>query len=327
MTNSDSVLESRGITLPTKVRILEAVVFPVVTYTCESCTVKKVERWRFDTFKLWCWSRLLRVPWRARRSNQSILGIQPEYWGWRTDTEAETPVFWSSDGNSWLVGKVSESGGDWGQKEKRTSEDEMSGWHHRCNGRELGKTSEDDERQRDLVCCSPWCQKESDVTWWLNSNKCLHSCSLQLMGLKGAWAHWRLTGRDFLPQGPSSSHLYLASAVLLVSVQSLSCVWLFSTPWTAAHQASLSITNSQSFLKFMSITITITWWYHPTISSSVVPFSSCPQSFPALGSFQMSQLFTSGGQIIGVSASTSVLPMNTQDWSPLGWTGWISLQS
>ena len=67
-------------------------------------------------------------------------------------------------------------------------------------------------------------------------------------------------------------------------------------------------------------------WGHPTISSSVVPFSSCPQSFPASGSFQMSQLFASGGQNIGVSASTSVLPMNTQDWSPLGWTGWISLQ-
>ena len=68
-------------------------------------------------------------------------------------------------------------------------------------------------------------------------------------------------------------------------------------------------------------------WYHPTISSSVVPFSSCPQSFPESGSFQMSQLFASGSQSIGVSASTSVLPMNTQDWSPLGWTGWISLQS
>ena len=68
-------------------------------------------------------------------------------------------------------------------------------------------------------------------------------------------------------------------------------------------------------------------WCHPTISSSVVPFSSCPQSFPASGSFPMSQFFASGDQNIGVSASTSVLPMNTQDWSPLGWTSWISLQS
>ena len=71
----------------------------------------------------------------------------------------------------------------------------------------------------------------------------------------------------------------------------------------------------------------LSWWCHPTISSSVIPFSSCPQSFPASGSFQMSQLFTTGGQSFGVSAWTSVLPMNTQDWSPLGWTGWISLQS
>ena len=71
----------------------------------------------------------------------------------------------------------------------------------------------------------------------------------------------------------------------------------------------------------------LSWWFHPTISSSVIPFSPCPQSFPASGSFQMSQLFASGGQSIGVSASKSVLPTNTQDWSPLGWTGWISLQS
>ena len=71
----------------------------------------------------------------------------------------------------------------------------------------------------------------------------------------------------------------------------------------------------------------LSWWCHPTISSSVVPFSFYPQSFPASGSFPMSQLFASGGQSIGVSASKSVPPMNTQDWSPLGWTGWISLQS
>ena len=108
-----------------------------------------------------------------------------------------------------------------------------------------------------------------------------------------------------------------------VSVQLLSRVQFFATPWTTVCQASLSITNSRSPPKPMSIES----WCHPTISSSVVPFSSCPQSFPASGSFQMSQLFASGGQSIGVSASTSVLPMNTQDWSPLGWTGWISLQS
>ena len=112
--------------------------------------------------------------------------------------------------------------------------------------------------------------------------------------------------------------------VHLSSVQSLSRVWLFVTPWTAACQASLSITNSWRLPKLMSIE---SRWCHPTISSSVVSFSSHLQSFPTSGSFPMSQLFASGDQSVGESASTSVLPMNTQDWSPLGWTGWISLQS
>ena len=105
------------------------------------------------------------------------------------------------------------------------------------------------------------------------------------------------------------------------SVQLLSRVQLFATPWTAACQASLSITNSRSSPKLMSIESVMP---HPAISSSIVPFSSCPQSSPASVSFQMSQLFASGSQSIGVSASVSLLPMNTQDWSPLRWTGWIS---
>ena len=107
------------------------------------------------------------------------------------------------------------------------------------------------------------------------------------------------------------------------SVQSLSHVWLFATPWTAPRQASLSITNSRSLPKLMSIESVMP-------SSHLVlchPLLSCLQSFSTSGSFPTSQLFTSGGQSTGGSASTSVLPMNTQDWSPLGWTGWISLQS
>ena len=110
---------------------------------------------------------------------------------------------------------------------------------------------------------------------------------------------------------------------IISSVQSLSRVRLFATPWIAARQASLSITNSRSSLKLMSIESVM----HPAISSSVIPFSSCPQSLPASESFPMSQLFTWGGQSIGVSALASVLPKNTQDWAPLEWTGWISLQS
>ena len=106
------------------------------------------------------------------------------------------------------------------------------------------------------------------------------------------------------------------------SVQSLSRVRLFSTPWTAACQSSLSVTNSGAHPN----SCPLSQWCHPTISSSVIPFSSYLQSFPASGSFPMSQFFESGSQSIGVSASTSVLPMNIQDWFPLGWTGWIPLQ-
>ena len=106
-------------------------------------------------------------------------------------------------------------------------------------------------------------------------------------------------------------------------VQLLSCVLLFVTPWTAAHQASLSSPSPGA----CSNPFPLSWWCHPTNSSSVVPFFSCLQSFPASVSFLMRWLFASHGQSIGVSASTSVLPMNIQDWSPLGLIGWISLQS
>ena len=106
------------------------------------------------------------------------------------------------------------------------------------------------------------------------------------------------------------------------SVQSLSHIPLFATPWTEACQASLSIANSWSLFKLKSIKS----WCHPTISSSVIP-SSCLQSFPPSGSFQMSQFFASGGLSIGVSASASVLPMSIQDWFPLGWTMLSILQA
>ena len=107
------------------------------------------------------------------------------------------------------------------------------------------------------------------------------------------------------------------------SVRSLSCVQLFATPWPQHARPPCPSPTHRVYPNSCPLSP----WCHPTISSSVVPFSSCSQSFPASGSFQMSQLFTSGGQSTGVSASTSVAPMNTQDWSPLGWTGWISLQS
>ena len=103
----------------------------------------------------------------------------------------------------------------------------------------------------------------------------------------------------------------------------LSPVWLFVTPGTTAGQASLPSPAPRP----CSNSCSSSQWCHPAISSSVFPFSSCLQSFPASGPFPMNWFFASGGQSIGISASASVLPINTQDWSPLGWTGWISLQS
>ena len=100
MTNLDSILNSRDITLPTKVRLVKAMVFPVVMYGCQSWTVKKAECQRIDVFELWYWRRLLRVPWTARRYNQSILKISPWVFIGRTDVEAETPILWPPDAKS-----------------------------------------------------------------------------------------------------------------------------------------------------------------------------------------------------------------------------------
>ena len=99
MTNLDSILKSRDITLSTKVRLVKAMVFPVVRYGCESWTIKKAEHQRIDAFELRCWGRLLQVPWTARRSNQSILKEINQSWVFigRTDVETETPILWPSD--------------------------------------------------------------------------------------------------------------------------------------------------------------------------------------------------------------------------------------
>ena len=138
MTNLDSIFKSRDITLPTKVRLVKAMVFPVVMYGCESWTAKKAECRRIDAFEMWCWRRPLRVPWTARRSNQSILkeispGISLEgmmlklklqYFGYlmrRVDSLEKTLML----------------GREWGQEEKGTTEDEMAGWHHQLDGHEF----------------------------------------------------------------------------------------------------------------------------------------------------------------------------------------------
>ena len=150
-------------TSKTKVRIVKDMVFPVVMYLCESWTINKVEHWKIDAFELWCWKRLLRVPWTTRRSNQSILKeINPvylseglmlklklQYFGHlmrRTDSLEKTQI----------LGKIK------GRKRKEL-QDKMAGWHHWLNGSEFEQALGDGEGQESLVCYSPWGHKELDT--------------------------------------------------------------------------------------------------------------------------------------------------------------------
>ena len=138
MTNLDSIFKSRDMTLSTKVHLVKAMVFPMIMYGCESWTVKKAERRRIDAFELWCWRRLLRVPWTARRSVVHPKGNQSWVFIGRTNVEAETPILWPPDVKSWLIWKDPDAGKDWGQEEKGMTADEMVGWHHWLNGHEFG---------------------------------------------------------------------------------------------------------------------------------------------------------------------------------------------
>ena len=132
MTSLDSRLKSRDITLPAKIHLVKAMVFPVVIYGCESWTIKKAERRTIDAFVLWGCRRILRVHWTAGRLNQSILKeISPEYSLEGLMVEAETPIVWPPDTKNWLLGKDPDAGKDWKWDEKGMTEDEIVGWHHR----------------------------------------------------------------------------------------------------------------------------------------------------------------------------------------------------
>ena len=155
MTNLDSVLKSGPITLLTKVPIVKAMVFPVVMYGCDSWTKKKTEHWRTGAFELWCLRRLLRVPWTARRPNQSILKeINPEYslegLILKLNLQYLSHLIWRDDSleKILMLGKIE------GRRRKGTTEDEMVGWHHWLNGQEFGQALGDSKEQGSLVCCS-----------------------------------------------------------------------------------------------------------------------------------------------------------------------------
>ena len=139
MTNLDSILKSRDITLLTKVHIVKAMVFPVVMYGCESWTIKKAECQRIDAFQLWCWRRLLRVPWTARRSNQSVLNeISPEYLLEGLMLKLKLQYFGHlMQRTDSLIGKDPDVGKDWRQEERGMTEDEMGGWHHWLDGHDF----------------------------------------------------------------------------------------------------------------------------------------------------------------------------------------------
>ena len=148
MSNLDSILKSRDITLPTKLHLVKAMVFPVVMYGCESWTIKKAEcrkNWCLQTVVL---EKTLESPLESKKIKPVHLkGNQPWIFTGRTDAEAETPILWPPHVKSWLIGKDPDAGKDWRQKEKGVTEDEMVGWHHWLNGREFEQTLGDGERQ------------------------------------------------------------------------------------------------------------------------------------------------------------------------------------
>ena len=157
--------------MPKKVCLIKAIVFPVVTYGCESQTIKKTECQRIDTFELWCWRRLLRALWTARRSNQSILKeISPEYSLKGLMAEAEALILWPPDAKSRLIRKDPDGEKDGRQEETGTTEDEMVGRHHWLDGQEFEQAPGVGEGQGSPPCCSSWGCKESDATEQMDGN-------------------------------------------------------------------------------------------------------------------------------------------------------------
>ena len=128
-------------------------------------TIKKAEHQRIDTFELWCWKRLLRVPWTKEIKPVHPKGSQS--WIFIERTDAEAPILWPPDAKNWLIGKDPNAGKYWRQEEKGTTEDEMVGWHHQLDGHEFEQALGVANWQGSLACCSPWGHKESDMTEWL----------------------------------------------------------------------------------------------------------------------------------------------------------------
>ena len=169
MTNLDSTLKNRDITLPTKVHLVKAMVFQIVMYGCESWTIKKPEHRKIDAFELWCWRRTLENPLDSKEI-RPVNSKGNWYWTFigRTGAEAEAPVLWPSDANDWLIWKDPDAGKDRRQDKKGTTENEMVEWHHRLDGHKFEQALGVGDGQEGLACCSPWGHKKSDTIEQLN---------------------------------------------------------------------------------------------------------------------------------------------------------------
>ena len=225
MTNLDSILKSRDITVPTKVCLVKAMVFPVVMYRCETWTIKKAERWRIDPFQLWCWRRLLRVPWIARRSNQSILKeISPEYSLEGLMVKVKLQYFghlmqrtdWLE--KTFMLGKI----------EVRRRGQQRLKWHHRLDGHEFEQAPGVGDEQGSLACCSPWGCKEPYTTKQLNWTelKC-HQCFREFSLRKGK--EWEPMWRYII------KHNWLFD-LLELSCACLGIEWIHSISSTSSHR-------------------------------------------------------------------------------------------
>ena len=237
MKNLDSLLKSKDLTLLTRIHIVKVMIFPIVMYRCESWTIKKAERQRIDAFELWCWRRLLRVPWTARRSNQSILKeINPKYSMEGLVLQLQYLVTWCKEPTHWKRWWCWErlrAGREGGNR------DETVGWYHRPSGHKFEQTL------GDSVGGFPFPHTLSSIFKFVQFSHSVVSDSLRPHGLQ----HARLP--CFSP-----------------------------TPGACSN----SCPSSQ--------------WCHPTISSSVLLFSSCLQSFPASGSFPLSQFFAQVAKVL-----------------------------
>ena len=320
MTNLGSILKSRDITLPTKVRLVKAMVFPVVMYGCESWTGKKAERWRIDAFELWCWRRLLRVPWTARRSNQSILkeispGISLEgmmlklkvqYFGhlmWRVDSLEMTLMLGGIGGRRrgrqrmrWLDSITDLM--DVSLSELREFVMDREAWCAAIHGVAKSRTR-----------LSDWTEPN-----WRPYHPSLH-CPAGCVISHDWFCLWKMA---LLGDDHFLSEKWDYGCVLIT----WSC-WLFETPWTAAHQTSLSFTTSWSLLKCMSIELVM-----PSTHLILVhPLLLLPSIFPSIRVFPNE----SAPHIRWPkywSFSFNISPSNEYSGLvPLGLTGLISLRS